>query len=163
MPPGQQTQPMAQGLNTLDPNNGLALFTDGSGSIKDKSGGWAWLAFDLGDGEAWGSGGESGTTSGRMEMQAWVEGLQTLYFAFGPLIVAVFSDSEYVGLGAMDLSRGRRKNRDLWVDIDAIISLHSYVQFIHVKGHNGNLYNERVDTLASQGRKRHRMGKTNGN
>jgi ribonuclease HI len=141
-----------KGLSSLDPSEGIALYTDGSAWSKDRSGGWSWIAIDCGEGEAWDCGGVSATTVNRMELQAWIEGLNTLK-VFGPLIVLVRSDSEYVGLGAMDRKRIRNKNRDLWEQLDEAIDAHELVHFDHVRGHSGNKYNDRVDVLANQARR----------
>jgi ribonuclease HI len=137
----------------LDPSEGIILFTDGSAWTKDGSGGWAWIALDVFDGEEAGFGGASDTTNNRMEMQAWIEGLNDLHQAFGPCTVLVFSDSEYVGFGAMDRQRGRKANLDLWEAMDKVIDKHKYVEFRHVRGHAGDEYNELVDKLAGYARK----------
>lgn len=145
------------GLDTLNPESGVVVYTDGSAWFKDGSGGWAWIATDCETGEAWHSGGCRGedVTNNRMEMQAWIEALTCLEAAFGPLEMLVYADSEYVGMGAMDRSRNRNKNLDLWLLIDEAIDIHAYVQWVHVRGHTGHYYNERVDRLASKARKKH--------
>lgn len=137
----------------LDPKKGIALFTDGSSYYKDGSGGWAWVAIDCFGGEEVGSGYASDTTNNRMEMQAWIEGLNNLVGTLGPCDVLVYSDSQYVGLGAMDPSRARKKNRDLWSEIDAAIEQHESVEFVWVKGHHESHYNQLADELAGNARK----------
>lgn len=143
-------------LADLDKSEGILLFTDGSAWNKDQSGGWAWVAIDAFDSEAEGSGGTSGTTNNRMEMVAWIEGLSALHQALGPCEVLIISDSEYVGLGAMNRKRNRKCNRDLWKRLDAAVDLHAYVKFEHVRGHSGDFYNERVDKLAGEARCAHK-------
>lgn len=142
------------GLSKLDPSEGIGLFTDGSSWTKDGSGGWAWVAIDaFEDGfEAFNMGGVSNTTNNRMEMQAWIEGLDDIHRVLGPCTIVVYSDSEYVGLGAMNRSRKRNKNVDLWIAIDLAVDKHNYVEFRHVKGHTGHHYNELVDKLAGEAR-----------
>jgi ribonuclease HI len=142
-------------LSELDPSLGIGLFTDGSSWAQDKSGGWAWLAIDCFGGECHGSGKASGTTNNRMELSSWIEGLNAVHQAHGPCEIVVFSDSEYVGLGAMNRYRNRIKNLDLWQLLDAAIDQHIYVEFNHVRGHSGNPYNEKVDKLASKARRGH--------
>lgn len=139
-------------ISDLNPSGGIALFTDGSSHYKDRTGGWAWIAIDIFDGEALEIGGTQDTTNNRMEMTAWIKGLQALH-ALGPCEVLVYSDSEYVGLGAMDRTRNRRKNIDLWLELDEAIGLHEYVEFEFIKGHTGHHYNEAVDKLAGEARK----------
>lgn len=139
-------------LTDLDKSEGIALFTDGSAWNKDGSGGWAWIAMDTSGHEAEGTGGVHDTTNNRMEMVAWIEGLKALAKALGPCHIIVISDSEYVGLGSMDRTRGRKHNTDLWPLLDAAIDTHLYVEFAHVKGHSNHVYNDRVDKLAGEAR-----------
>jgi ribonuclease HI len=141
--------------STEQPQN-WALYTDGSSDSRDKSGGWAWVAFDAYQGEMSDSGGIMGTTNNRMEMTAWIEGLQELFLLFGACRVIVYSDSEYVGLGAMDRGRHRNKNNDLWKQLDQIIDNHLYVEFNHVKGHKDDVVNNIVDVMAGNARKQYR-------
>lgn len=131
----------------------IALFTDGSSYHKDKSGGWAWIAIDLFDGEKSDSGYIPNTTNNRMELWAWVKGLNYLIGTLGPCDVLVYSDSQYVGYGAMDRTRARKKNQDLWVNIDDVIDRHNSVEFVWVKGHHESHYNDVVDKLAGQARR----------
>jgi ribonuclease HI len=137
----------------LDKRKGIALFTDGSSYHKDGSGGWAYVAIDAFGDEVVGSGSASGTTNNRMEMQAWVEGLNWVFETLGPCKLLVYSDSEYVGLGAMDRTRMRRKNDDLWFEIDSAIDRHKMVEFVWVKGHRDSHYNILADELAGQARR----------
>jgi ribonuclease HI len=137
----------------LDVTEGVALYTDGSSNSRDRTGGWAYVAVDAFDGEmrAWGA--ETDTTNNRMEMWAVAQGLSDLFYAHGACDVLVFSDSEYVVLGAQNPLRARNVNVDLWAFIDASARLHSYVEYEHVRGHKGNFYNEMVDKLAVMARK----------
>ncbi len=150
------------GLAQLDPAQGLGVWTDGSCDSKDGSGGWAWLAIDASeDGyEAFSMGGESDTTNNRMEMLAWIEALEAIHAVHGPCTIVVFSDSEYVGLGAMDRKRKRKVNVDLWIALDAAIDLHLYTEFRHVRGHQGHERNEIVDKLAGEARLAYRSKAT---
>jgi ribonuclease HI len=136
----------------LDKSGGIALFSDGSCHHVNRLGGWAWIAIDSFDGEEVGVGHEIGTTNNRMEMAAWIEGLDSLFRSLGPCEVFVYSDSEYVGKGAMDKTRNRRKNVDLWLQIDRAVAQHEYVEFEWVKGHHESHYNDLVDKLAGEAR-----------
>ena len=137
----------------LNPSQGIALFTDGSSYNKDKTGGWAFIAVDAFDNEEGFAGAATHTTNNRMEMQAVIEGLAMLALNFGAIDVLVCSDSEYVVLGATHPSRARRKNVDLWGKLDSSIRRHNYVEFMHVRGHDGNHYHEMADELAGKARK----------
>jgi ribonuclease HI len=145
------------GLSKLNPSDGIALFTDGSSWTGDRSGGWAWVAVDAFDNtfEASNSGWEHNTTNNRMELMAWIKGLNSIFDVLGACMIIVYSDSQYVGLGAMDRTRARNKNTDLWDQIDLAVDQHEYVEFSHVKGHAGHKYNEVVDKLAGEARKAH--------
>lgn len=144
-------------LQALDPELGIVLYTDGSSWAHDRSGGWAWLAIDYHGSEASASGAASDTTNNRMEMQAWIEGLNSLHEAHGPCCVLVYSDSQYVGFGFCDPSRQRKANADLWKELTKAGEKHEYVEFCHVKGHakgdKKDLYNDRVDKMAGAARR----------
>lgn len=137
----------------LNPSKGVALVTDGSSSWSDRSGGWAWVALDSFDGIHTASGYVPDTTNNRMEMTAVISGLVALYEHCGESEILVYSDSEYVVLGASDRARKRNKNKDLWAEIDLAIDLHILVEFNWVRGHTGHEYNELADELAGLARK----------
>lgn len=137
----------------LDPQYGIALFTDGSASYRDQSGGWAWVALDALEGSLSESGHEGDTTISRMELYAPAHGLFALHNQLGPCQVIVYSDSEYVVKGATDRNRKRKANGRLWRRLDDAIARHAYVEFKHVKGHSGQRFNELADELAGTARK----------
>lgn len=137
----------------LDASKGIAVFTDGSAWNKDGSGGWAWCAIDAFGTEVFGCGSESDTTNNRMEMTAVVEALTQVRSRWGECEVLLYSDSEYVVLGASDKSRKRRRNRDLWEKIDDAESLHTMVEWNHIRGHGDSYYNDLVDKLAGEARR----------
>ena len=112
------------------------------------------MAMDAFDGRCSASGFDTDVTNNMMEMISWISGLNSLANALGPCEVVVFSDSEYVGLGAMDRTRNRRANQRLWRRLDTAIDKHLYVEFAHVKGHSGQMFNEQVDKLAGLARRR---------
>lgn len=136
----------------LDSSEGIALFTDGSASVRDRSGGWGFVALDAFDGITTGSGYVEDTTVNQMELYAAVKGLNFLE-GFGALEVLVYSDSEYLVLGATNRKRARRKNAHYWHWLDDAIRVHAYVEFNHVKGHNDHLFNEMADELAGKARR----------
>ena len=143
-------------MGSLNPKRGIALFTDGSCWTKDRIGGWAWCAIDCFGGEEVGTGAVHDTTSARMEMQAWIEGLQWVLDELGPCEILVYSDSEYLVLGVKEPSRARRANPDLWFHLDGLLDKHEYVEPVWVKGHADSHYNRLVDELAGQPRKAQR-------
>jgi ribonuclease HI len=137
----------------LDPSEGLAVFTDGSASNRDKSGGWGWVALDAFEGIHTDSGFRAGTTNNQMELAAPTKALETLYAEYGACDVLIYSDSLYVVLGATDRTRKRNTNKGWWRGLDAAVDAHNIVQFHHVKGHADHLYNEMADDLAGKARR----------
>lgn len=138
----------------LSAEQGVALFTDGSCWTGDRIGGWAYLALDTKGNTISDSGGDCDTTISRMELQGPIEGLIAIGLACGPSDVLVYSDSQYVVLGATDRSRKRNHHNDLWDVLDELIDSHNHVEFLHVKGHADSLYNNQVDGMAGDARRR---------
>ena len=132
----------------------VEIYTDGSCSPNPGPGGWAALLRYHGK-ERELSGGEQHTTNNRMELTAAVRALQSLK---RPCRVVLYTDSEYLRRGVAEWLPGwrrrnwRRKdgalaNIDLWQALDAALQEHE-IEWRWVRGHTGNLYNERVDRLA---------------
>lgn len=94
------------------------------------------------------------TTNNRMELLSVIVALETIK---NPADVAVFSDSKYVVdsvekgwvFGWQKNGFKGKKNIDLWKRFLIIYPKHS-VKFNWVKGHAGNVFNERCDELAVQ-------------
>jgi len=73
----------------------------------------------------------------------------------------IYTDSQYVRQGVLEwLSQWKRrgwktadkkpvKNQDLWQELDALTQKHQ-LEWHWVKGHSGNVGNERVDELANR-------------
>ena len=142
----------------------VTIFTDGSASNLDGSGGYAALLLANGR-EKIISGSAYNTTNQRMELMAAIQGLAALKRRRRRWKVKLYSDSAYVVNGfnqewvvkwrANGWYNYRNKpvaNRELWETLESLVVLHD-VEFIHVKGHAGNVMNERVDGLASQARR----------
>ena len=92
-----------------------------------------------------------------MEITAAVEGLKMLKF---PCEVNLYSDSAYVvnsfnqgwiykwkKNGWQTSSKEPVKNKELWEELYELTKIHK-VNFIKVKGHSDNEYNNRCDKLA---------------
>lgn len=133
------------------------IYTDGACKGNPGAGGWsAILVFGGKEKELFG--GEAVTTNNRMELTAAIEGLKALK---EPCKVKLYSDSQYlvnaINKGWLEnwKKKGWRKadksvvlNDDLWKILDGLLSTHE-VEFIWVRGHDGHIYNERCDELAS--------------
>lgn len=103
------------------------------------------------------SGGFRHTTNNRMEIQAVIAGLQALKTQCA---VTVYTDSQYVanamtqGWAKRWRSQGWQRNKkekainpDLWAELLDLCDRHE-VEFRWVRGHTGNVENERCDQLA---------------
>src|SRR5690348_4436576 len=136
----------------------VEIFTDGACRGNPGPGGWG-VVLRLNDLEKELYGGESATTNNRMELTAVIRGLEALK---RPSRVRVYTDSQYVQKGISEWihswkRRGWRtadkkpvKNDDLWRRLDELASGHE-IEWRWVKGHAGNVENERADELANLG------------
>lgn len=132
------------------------IYTDGACSGNPGAGGYCAILIFNGI-EKVVSGGEDNTTNNRMELLAVIEGLKTLK---EPCVVDLYSDSQYV-INAINekwlenwsnsdwrnASKKSVKNVDLWQTLIPLIEKHK-VNFIKVKGHSDNEYNNRCDKIA---------------
>jgi ribonuclease HI len=102
------------------------------------------------------SGSEKETTNNRMEMRGAIEALRTLK---KPSEIILHTDSKYVMDGITKwiinwkknnwrtTDRKAVKNADLWQELDIEVAKHQ-IEWVWVKGHAGNHYNELVDEIA---------------
>ncbi len=142
------------------PRHSLIAYTDGACSGNPGPGGWGVLLQALSDGkvvkERELSEGEELTTNNKMELMAAIAALEILDRSSE---ITIFTDSKYVKNGIQTwLSSWKKnnwktsskkpvKNDDLWKRLDALCQQHE-VDWKWVKGHAGNIGNERVDELA---------------
>ena len=134
----------------------VEIYTDGACSGNPGKGGYASILVYKGV-EKIVSGSENETTNNRMELMAVIKGLSALKEA---CIVNLYSDSSYVvnafnekwidnwkSLGWRTANKKPIKNLDLWQELDKLFNIHK-VNFIKVKGHSDNEYNNRCDKIA---------------
>ena len=133
----------------------VEINTDGACLGNPGPGGWGAL-LRQGAREREISGGEAHTTNNRMELMAAIRALETLT---RPCVVVLTTDSQYVRQGITEwmpswVRRGWKtaagqpvKNQDLWQRLHAAAATHR-IDWRWVKGHSGNVDNERVDRLA---------------
>ena len=137
----------------------VQIWTDGGCKPNPGPGGWgAILLFRGGEREM--SGAEAATTNNRMELTAAATALEALT---RPCRVVLRTDSEYVRNGITRWHTGwvRRNwrnasgdpvaNMDLWRRLLDAAKPHS-IEWLWVRGHSGDVMNERVDVLATQAR-----------
>ena len=137
----------------------VIIYTDGACSGNPGPGGWGALVI-LNDSKIELSGGEKNTTNQRMEMQAAIEALKSVA---EPSYVELYSDSAYLincfkqnWMGRWQQNNWRNakkepvKNRELWEKLLELSKFHR-IQWLKVKGHSNNLYNDRCDELARAG------------
>jgi ribonuclease HI len=136
----------------------VVIYTDGACRGNPGPGGWgAVLIAGANEKDLWGS--QDHTTNNRMEMTAVLEALGALK---KPCKVHLHTDSKYVIQGLTEWLPGWKargwltadkkpvKNDDLWKLLDAARQRHE-VKWKWVKGHAGDVLNERADALANRG------------
>ena len=141
---------------SMDMRKEVIIYTDGACSGNPGPGGWgAILRYQQTEKEI--SGGEANTTNNRMELSAAICALRLLK---EPCRVTLYSDSQYLvnamtkgwaekwrKNGWMRNKKDPALNPDLWQELLSLCATHA-VEFIWVKGHAANPYNNRCDQLA---------------
>jgi ribonuclease HI len=143
-----------------------SIYTDGACSGNPGPGGWGTVVYFT-DGSVYEMGGaDPQTTNNRMEMQAAIAGLEFLQSSKQKNPITLYTDSEYVKNGITKWINGWKKkgwktstgkavlNQELWEQLDRLNS--PQVTWQYVRGHTGNVGNERCDAIArafSLGRK----------
>jgi len=143
----------------------VEIYADGACKGNPGPGGWgAWLQYNGNEKSIYG--GEDNTTNNRMELTAVIRALETLKRKSK---VKLYTDSSYVQKGMTEWIGGWKaknwrtadkkpvKNDDLWKTLDVLAQAHQ-IEWIWVRGHNGNDGNERADALANQGVERFLSG-----
>ena len=137
----------------------VEIWTDGGCKPNPGPGGWAAI-LRYGGHERELTGADSATTNNRMELTAAAAALETLS---RPCRVVLHTDSEYVRNGVTRWSTGwvRRNwrnaagdpvaNMDLWRRLLDAAGRHQ-VEWKWVRGHAGDVMNERADKLATAAR-----------
>ena len=140
----------------------VIIYTDGACTGNPGPGGYGVVLL-YGEHRRELSGGFRQTTNNRMELMGPIEGLQALNQSCR---VTLHSDSQYVvegiekgwakrwrGNGWMRNKRERAVNPDLWGRLLDLCETHD-VEFRWVRGHAGDVENERCDQLAVEAARR---------
>jgi len=143
----------------------IRIYTDGACSGNPGPGGWGLVVVREQDGKgAPGTeiiGGSLHTTNNVMEMTAVVKALEHIATFVEQVPVVVLSDSKYVidGMngwmeswkknGWKTSTRKPVKNQELWQRLDELKGKLPSVKFQWVRGHNGDVFNEMADRIAT--------------
>ncbi len=135
----------------------VVIYTDGACSGNPGPGGWGAVLMS-GPHRKELSGAEPSTTNNRMELMAAISALEALK---GPSFVELHTDSQYVKNGIQIWIRNWKsngwrtankkpvKNAELWQRLDIARQRHE-MDWRWVKGHAGDVENERADELARE-------------
>ena len=134
----------------------ITIYTDGACSGNPGPGGWGAILM-FGDYKKEISGGNKNTTNNIMELTAVIEALRLVKY---PCKIKLYSDSAYVVNGFLQgwiynwVKKGWKtddnkpaKNKELWEELYNFTKIHE-IEFIKVKGHADNEFNNRCDELA---------------
>ena len=134
------------------------IYTDGACTGNPGPGGWGVVVYFT-NGLVHELGGDAAqTTNNRMEMQAAIAALKLFATAEQTESITLHTDSEYLIKGVTQWVKGWKKkgwktaqgkavlNQDLWETLDQLNT--PLVKWQHVRGHAGNVGNERCDTIA---------------
>ena len=136
-------------------NNKLDIYTDGACLGNPGPGGWAALIIENHQEKIF-SGNHEMTTNNRMELLAVIKALESINHL---LEITIHTDSKYVIDGITSWINNWKvndwkgsnntpvKNIDLWKRLDRSVQKNK-IKWIWVKGHSGNIYNEKVDEIA---------------
>lgn len=123
----------------------IEIYTDGAYSSSRNQGGWAFVVLKDGIKILSEFDGVKDTTNNRMEVQASIEAIKRMK-ELELRDIIIYSDSMYV-IGTMSQNWKRKKNVDLWIQMDEACK-DMKIEWRHVKGHEGDKYNEMCDMYA---------------
>ena len=134
------------------------IYTDGACSGNPGPGGWGAVIFDENKKQINISGKETITTNNRMELLAPIMAIKRIKEKSE---ITVYTDSTYLKNGITDWikkwekngwkssSNQPIKNKDLWLELNKLISEHK-VSWNWVEGHSNNEFNNLADKLATE-------------
>ncbi len=142
----------------------LVIYTDGGCTGNPGAGGWAAVILNDPYNPRELSGFDSSTTNNRMELTAVISALEHVQKDIAPgQLIEINTDSQYVQKGISLWMKGwvvkgwktaagkPVKNKDLWLQLKALDDSMN-VEWKWVKGHSGNIWNERCDELVARER-----------
>lgn len=132
----------------------ITIYTDGSSRGNPGPGGYGAVLMSNGKTKEL-SAGYRRTTNNRMELMGVIAALEALKKP--SLNITLYTDSQYIVKAIKEgwLNKwlatnfaGGKKNKDLWVKFYNLYKQH-HINFVWVKGHADNVYNNRCDKLAT--------------
>ncbi len=135
-----------------------SVYTDGACTGNPGPGGWGVVVYYTDNSVREFGGNEKQTTNNRMEMQAAIAALSFLTQSQLTEPKTLYTDSEYLIKGVTQWVKNWKKkgwktaqgkpvlNQDLWESLDSLN--HKLILWQHVRGHAGNVGNERCDAIA---------------
>ncbi len=134
----------------------VTIYTDGACSGNPGIGGWGAILF-YNEHKKEISGSEELTTNNRMELSAAINALNLLIescevelYSDSAYLVNAFNEKWIYGWKKKDWKKGTSDipNSDLWQILYSLHKTHN-INFIKVKGHSDNEFNNRCDKLAT--------------
>lgn len=126
----------------------IKIYTDGgctdNGSA-NSIGGWGAVLIYKGKVKH-AQGAIKGITNNQAEIIAVIEPLKMIKDKTIP--IEIYSDSQYV-VSMINEKWRKKKNHELWAELEILIQTFSNIKFIKVTAHSGNHYNEIADELAT--------------
>ena len=137
----------------------IHIFCDGASLVhKGKTGGWAGVILYK-EHKKEIKGAVPVATNNQMELLACIKALEQIKTTNIP--IKVYSDSAYVidgmnewiynwQLNGWKTNKKGVKNKELWLQLIALSEKQDDIEFVKVKGHAGNEWNEKADRLATE-------------
>ena len=135
----------------------IKIYTDGSCLKNPGNGGWAAIIF-INNEKIVISGNKKNTTNNQMELLAAIEALKKIPERQK---IQIYTDSRYVKQGITEWiekwiqnnwktsSKQKVKNVELWKELNKISKKHK-IEWLWIKAHAGDAFNEEVDVLAKK-------------
>jgi len=143
--PKAQSEAEQAHVSAIGEPGDITLYTDGACSGNPGPAGAGWVAVMNGEKVDQGRKSLGHGTNQMAEILAAAIALESIPAGSR---VKVLTDSQYV-VNTMMMGWKRKANREHWHRLDQAAARHAAVLFEHVRGHNGDQWNEVADSLAT--------------